>query len=619
MQIRSTIMNRTTVSLILSASLLTWIPETFASPPSRNFVVEKALPNSTARNTAAINKAIEECHKAGGGTVTIPPGEYITGSIVLKDNVTLNLPTGTLLRGSQELDDYVYNPKDRSHDARMMGKWSRALIIALNASNIRITGGGTIDGCHVEDKNGEDNLRGPHGIYFSNVKNGVIDNLKIRRASNYGVFLQDVNDIRCSKLKIEEGYDGIHLRTGNNVQIDQCEIYSGDDAIAGGAWNNVKITNCVLNSSCNGLRLIWQAENLLIENCYFYGDGKFSHRGKYRIPCDMLSAIVLQPGAWGATPGPIRNITIRNIRVNNATNLFALYPGKHNEVSDIRLQKIKATDIGPKAIQIENWEPSSTIRNVSLSDLDIEYKGVSRKDFYLPLNITRPEREAHLLPYWGFYGRNINELSLRNVAFRVRNGDPRTAAHVDHVGKLQIDALKINGEEWSAEKLQKDPLCTPVRVDIFGDKAVTRLIPLKTTDTLPMYHPTWGGDGKERVLTNESSIYNEKWENYSFSFQAENAGTVTLKLKGHYDGNPAYRNWIEISGIEIGNEPVLSRSSRSPLLHLEGKAKWKNSTLLVNHDNQASFQFQVKKGQICKLTITARSAGEETPSAPKKK
>ena len=611
---RRNIMKRSSVFIILSASLLTWIPETFASPPSRNFVVEKALPDSTARNTAAINKAIEECNKAGGGTVTIPPGEYITGSIILKDNVTLNIPPGTLIRGSQDLDDYAYNPKDRSHDARMMGKWSRALVIALNVSNIRITGGGTIDGCHVEDKNGEDNLRGPHGIYFSNVKNGVIENLKIRRASNYGVFLQNVNDIRCSKLKIEEGYDGIHLRTGKNIQIDQCEIYSGDDAIAGGAWNNVKIGNCVLNSSCNGLRLIWQAENLLIENCHFYGDGKFAHRGKYRIPRDMLSAIVLQPGAWGATPGPIRNITIRNIRVNNATNLFALYPGKNNEVSSIRLQKIKATDIGPKAIQIENWEPSSTIRNVSLTDLDIEYRGVSRKNFYLPPNITRPEREAHLLPYWGLYGRNMDELSLRNVAFRVKNGDPRIAAHVDHINKLQIDGLRINGKLWTAEDLQKAPLCTPVRVDIFGDESVTRLIPVKTEDTLPLYHPTWGGQWKERVLTNESTIYNEKWENYSFSFQAENSGTVTLKLKGHYDGNPSYRDWIEISRIEIGNKPILSETFRSTLLHLEGKAQWKNSRLLVNHDNQASFQFHVEKGQICKLNIIARSAIAKKPS-----
>lgn len=46
----------------------------------------------------AINLAILTCSQAGGGTVLVPPGEFLTGPITLKSNVNLHLEEGAYLK-----------------------------------------------------------------------------------------------------------------------------------------------------------------------------------------------------------------------------------------------------------------------------------------------------------------------------------------------------------------------------------------------------------------------------------------------------------------------------------------------------------------------------------------
>ena len=56
--------------------------------------------------TEAIQRAIDECERSGGGRVTVPPGLYKTGTIWLKSNVELHLEHGSILKASDNLDDY---------------------------------------------------------------------------------------------------------------------------------------------------------------------------------------------------------------------------------------------------------------------------------------------------------------------------------------------------------------------------------------------------------------------------------------------------------------------------------------------------------------------------------
>ena len=95
-------------------------------------------------STEAIQKAIDRCFEQGGGIVTIPPGEYLTGTIILKSNVCLNLEKGSVLLGSPDPADYIKTkPK---YIAYRTAVETRQLIYAEDQINISITGEGIIDG-----------------------------------------------------------------------------------------------------------------------------------------------------------------------------------------------------------------------------------------------------------------------------------------------------------------------------------------------------------------------------------------------------------------------------------------------------------------------------------------
>ena len=100
-----------------------------------------ALGDGTTKDTAAFQKALDDCAAAGGGEVLVPAGNYIIGSIALKSNTTLRLEKDANLMGSPDLDDYPIIK------ARWEGRWvdaHRALVSAQDAKNIAIVGPGKI-------------------------------------------------------------------------------------------------------------------------------------------------------------------------------------------------------------------------------------------------------------------------------------------------------------------------------------------------------------------------------------------------------------------------------------------------------------------------------------------
>ncbi|NLF57145.1 MAG: glycoside hydrolase, partial [Candidatus Hydrogenedens sp.] len=94
--------------------------------------------------TEAVQKAIDDCSASGGGTVRFGAGTYVSGTLVLKTGVTLNLPAGCILAGSENLDDYpVKVPEFRSYTDNYTDK---SLIYAEKAERIGISGEGALDG-----------------------------------------------------------------------------------------------------------------------------------------------------------------------------------------------------------------------------------------------------------------------------------------------------------------------------------------------------------------------------------------------------------------------------------------------------------------------------------------
>src|ERR1700712_2439023 len=100
-----------------------------------------AKPDGTTLNTVPIQKALDAA-AAKGGTITLQPGTYLTGSLFLKSGTTLNIPEGVSLIGSEHLDDYLMLP---TRVAGIEMTWPAALINVRDQQNVTITGKGTID------------------------------------------------------------------------------------------------------------------------------------------------------------------------------------------------------------------------------------------------------------------------------------------------------------------------------------------------------------------------------------------------------------------------------------------------------------------------------------------
>lgn len=108
-----------------------------------NIVHYGAKANGLTVNTKAINQAIELCNAAGGGTVFVPKGLWVTDPIVLKSNVNLHLEKGALLQFSKNYDDYpiVLTTWEGQDSYRC-----QAPIWGVDLENIAITGEGVLDG-----------------------------------------------------------------------------------------------------------------------------------------------------------------------------------------------------------------------------------------------------------------------------------------------------------------------------------------------------------------------------------------------------------------------------------------------------------------------------------------
>jgi polygalacturonase len=105
--------------------------------PDKTFSIADfgAVAGGKTMDGAAIHKAIAACSKAGGGTVLVPSGTYLTGPLTLTSNLNLHLEKGAVLLLSDNPDDFAVN-NDKHQDE----------IVARDCHDVEITGEGTIDG-----------------------------------------------------------------------------------------------------------------------------------------------------------------------------------------------------------------------------------------------------------------------------------------------------------------------------------------------------------------------------------------------------------------------------------------------------------------------------------------
>lgn len=426
---------------------LTSLPGRSAEATARFNVREfGATGDGRTPDTAALQAAIEACARAGGGQVWLPPGRYLSGTLHLRSRLTLWLDAGARLIGTTNLAEYrPPTPPAFMPEARW-GKWHRGLLVGEDLEDLTLVGPGVIDGNKVFDPTGEERMRGPHTLVLVNCRRVTVRDLTFVDAANYAVFFMVCDDVDFRGVTFIGGWDGVHWRGAperwcRNVRILDCAFFTGDDAIAGRYWDNTLIAHCVINSSCNGIRLIGPATRLTIARNLFRGPGEQPHRTSgERRRTNMLSGIILQPGAWDATRGLLDEVFVADNTMENVASPVTLWTKPGNPVGRVVISGLNATGIYRAAFSAESWA-DAPLTNVVLRHARLEFTGGGTAEQARQPAKT-PGVDARPLPAWGIYARNVENLSLEDVRLSLVHDDTRPALFVESVRHLVLDQVR---------------------------------------------------------------------------------------------------------------------------------------------------------------------------------
>lgn len=446
-------------------------------------------------NTLAIQKAIDAAFKNKGGCVVFPKGEFLSGSIQMKTNVSLRLDEGAILLGSTNLSDYIkLEFPGRPDSPKKDDNSQMALVLAHKATNIKLYGKGKIDGqglqlaLHIDSlhhagivvdpnytirRNRPNETMRPKLFRFSQCDGVTIEGLEVGAASCWGLSFELCSNLSLDGLTIvNRSYwnnDGIDITDCKNVKIINCDINSGDDGIClksyypGYANDGIYIANCTIKSSASAVKFGSASyggfKNVIIKDIQVY---------------DTFRSAIAIESVDGAE---IENIEVSNINAVNTGNAIFIRIGqrsgeKAGSIKNVSIRNIKVQvpfgrpdlnyDLrGPEVDFFHNPFPSSIvgipgykIENVSLENIEISYPGRATKGMaYVPISRLSqvPEKIQDYpefsmfgeLPAWAFYVRHANGISFKNIKVSLDDTDFRPAFVFDDVQNLNMEQIDL--------------------------------------------------------------------------------------------------------------------------------------------------------------------------------
>ena len=449
---------------------------TFMVVPSEaadyNILNYGAQSDTTKLSTAAIQQAIDDCSKAGGGRVVVPAGIYKIGTIILKSDVHLYLEQGATLYGSTDLKDYLPMKSDyvslRTHTTTIQ------LIYADKVKNVVISGFGTIDGRGRAFKKlswNDEGITRPHLLRFIQSEDVTVKDITLK---NSGCWMQHY--LACNRLRI----DGIKVFNRNNYNNDALDIDGCHDVIVKGMMadsdddgitlkstsprlcENVRISDCVVSSHCNAVKL-----------------GTETNGGFRNI---NISGIVVKPsedqkekffGQWiGSSAisleivdgGVLENVNVTDftvegtespifIRLGNrgrgylsgGANMETIVPIDHvGRIDGVHLNNIQIRNAGSMGCSITGL-PDYPVRHVSLSNISLHHKGGVKTEQLTEIydSIADEKEKAYPeatmwgnLPAKGFFVRHARNVQFSNIKVETEQPDARP------------DFVEIDTEGW---------------------------------------------------------------------------------------------------------------------------------------------------------------------------
>jgi polygalacturonase len=413
-----------------------------------NVVDYGAVGDGKTLNTEAIQRAIDACSLKGGGTVNVPAGSFVTGTILLKNNVTLHLEDQAVLMGSHNPADY------RNVDPFKDGLGAEvgfAMIAAVDARNVGISGRGTINGQGKEIAaatpfKGEGWGGRPFLVRFVRCKGVTIRDAQLLYAAAWTTNLFQCRDVTIERLKIVSfgvpHNDGIDVDSCQGVAIRDCDIESGDDAIcfkttSSMPTRDVTVSGCRLKSNQGAIKFgtesVADFDNIRITNCQIR---------------DTKNGGIKLLSADGAR---LQNVTISDITMDNvATPIFVRLgarlktfrpedkKGQVGLINNVVIRNVraraaaKAQIMPPSGIFITGI-PGHSVSKLTLENIEIELAGGGEREHgrqVLPENLDGyPEinRFGPRLPAFGLYARHVKGLQVKALTLKLASPDLRPA------------------------------------------------------------------------------------------------------------------------------------------------------------------------------------------------
>jgi polygalacturonase len=443
-----------------------------------------AIGDGKALNTTSIQKAIDDCHKHGGGRIEIPTGNFVTGTLQLYSNMNLHLEQGASLIGSAENKDYGYQ-KDFGFSGLGAGN-KTGILVAHNEENISITGFGIIKGngtsfMHTDSlqygmdfdrkytRQKNDYMNSKYGredgpvlwkgsyeerpgvmVMFSACKNVAVSGISFEESPNWTmVFLNSdgikVNGITIGNNMLIPNSDGLDFYDSKNIIISDCIIHAGDDAIAIISSNNITASNCVLESRSSGIRIgynVWNQNNsgnLLFNNISINsnrGIGIFQ-RQKGNMENMIFSNISistrLHSGQWWGHGEPI-----------HISSLPGLGSKETGSIRHVHFSNVIASSESGIVIYATS---KHLIDDVSFDNLSLTIKPGRFSEIYGGNIDLRPANDIslgifqHSIP--ALYGNNVSNLSIRNLNVFWEKGLPSWFTHAVEI--KNFETVIVNG------------------------------------------------------------------------------------------------------------------------------------------------------------------------------
>ncbi len=255
--------------------------------------------DGAAKDTAAVQKAIDAANAAGGGEVLLPKGTYLCGSVFLKSGVDFHLDEGAVLKGSTDPADYNARDVAPQNSGRLgVGDNTSGghLVLCIEQRNVTLRGPGKIDGNVGAFLKMPDGTHPPNKlkipwrpsqmVWFVESRDIVIRDIELADAPYWSCFVYGCENVTVERANIHTvrsphtyNGDGLDIDSSRHVRVSDCTISTADDSITlradgvrlkrDGDCADVVVSNCVLSSDCNAIRL--GVGNGRIRDCSFSG------------------------------------------------------------------------------------------------------------------------------------------------------------------------------------------------------------------------------------------------------------------------------------------------------------------------------------------------------------